>query len=429
MTDIANTPANPQVGGVDDCSSGHAGHALPVAAARERLLSLVRPVDGIEQLPLARLPGRVLAEVVSSPIAVPGADNSAMDGYALRADDLTEDARLEVIATVYAGHPFQGRVGPGQCVRIFTGAPVPEGADTVVMQEHVALGEDGRIGFTRMPRPGDNVRPAGEDIARGAQVMGPGTLLRAAEIGVLASIGRASAQVFRPPRVAVLATGDELVPPGQPLGAGQIHDSNSATLGAMLWRLGAEVVDLGHAEDDPGTLERLFREAAADCDAIITSGGVSVGDADHVMPTLKRIGELHLWKIAMRPGRPLAFGRIGDCWFFGLPGNPVSVMATFHQIVQPALQRMMGMAPREPLTLRVRLQGALRKKPGRTEFSRGILRRGEDGRLVVASAGRQGSGILTSMINANCFIVLPQDAGSLEDGAQVDVQPFDGFVW
>ena len=429
MTDIANTPADPQGSGIDDCSSGHAGHALPVAAARERLLSLVRPIEETEQLPLARLPGRVLAEVVSSTIAVPGWDNSAMDGYALRAEDLAGDARLDVVATVYAGHPFHGRVGPGQCVRIFTGAPVPEGADTVVMQEQVRLGDDGRIGFTRVPRPGDNIRPAGEDIARGAQVMGPGTLLRAAEVGVLASIGRASARVYRRPRVAVLATGDELVPPGQPLGPGQIHDSNSATLAAMLGRLGAEVVDLGHAEDDPATLERLFREAAAGCDAIITSGGVSVGDADHVMPTLKRIGELHLWKIAMRPGRPLAFGRVEGCWFFGLPGNPVSVMATFHQIVQPALQRMMGMAPREPLTLRARLQGALRKKPGRTEFSRGILRHDGDGRLVVASAGRQGSGILTSMIHANCFIVVPQEAGSLEDGAQVDVQPFDGFVW
>lgn len=423
------TPAPEGVSGMDDCSDGHAGQALPVAAARERLSALVAPVPDTEVVALAQLPGRVLADAVSSPIAVPGADNSAMDGYALRADDLAEDVRLEVIATIYAGHPFQGRVGPRQAVRIFTGAPVPEGADTVVMQEHVAVDPDGRIGFTRLPRPGDNIRPAGEDIPLGAEVMGPGTLLRAAEIGVLASIGHDRALVYRRPRVAVLATGDELVPPGQPLAPGQIHDSNSATLGAMLWRLGVEVVDLGRAGDDPQTLERLFRDAAARCDAIVTSGGVSVGDADHVMPTLKRIGELHLWKIAMRPGRPLAFGRIDGCWFFGLPGNPVSVMATFHQIVQPALQRMMGMAPRPPLTLRATLQGGLRKKPGRTEFSRGILGHGEDGRLVVASAGRQGSGILSSMIRANCFIVVPQDSGSLEDGAEVDVQPFDGFVW
>lgn len=430
LAEHGSTPEGTGAGaGVDDCSSGHAGHALPVADARERLLALVAPVAQTETLPLSQLPGRVLAEALTSPIAVPGADNSAMDGYALRACDLSGDGRLEVVATIYAGHPFDGRVGPGQAARIFTGAPVPAGADTVVMQEHVALDEDGRVGVTRPPRVGDNIRPAGEDIALGAAVMGPGTLLRAAEIGVLASIGRDRAQVFRRPRVAVLATGDELVPPGQPLAPGQIHDSNSATLAAMLWRLGVEVVDLGHARDDPDTLERIFREAAAHCDAIVTSGGVSVGDADHVMPTLKRIGELHLWKIAMRPGRPLAFGRIDRCWFFGLPGNPVSVMATFHQIVQPALQRMMGMTPRPPLTLRARLQGTLRKKPGRTEFSRGILGHGSDGRLVVASAGRQGSGILSSMIRANCFIVVAQESQSLEDGAEVDVQPFDGFVW
>jgi molybdopterin molybdotransferase len=430
LAEHADTPEGARSGaGPDDCCSGHSGPALPVAAARERLLALVQPVQGSETLPLAALPGRVLAEAVSSPIAVPGADNSAMDGYALRAADIADDAQLEVIATIYAGHPFDGHVGPGQAVRIFTGAPVPKGADTVVMQEHVTPGEVGRIGLSRLPRAGDNIRPAGEDIPLGAAVMGPGTLLRAAEIGVLASIGRDRAQVFRRPRVAVMATGDELVPPGQPLAPGQIHDSNSATLGAMLWRLGVEVVDLGRVGDDPQTLERVFREAAAHCDAIITSGGVSVGDADHVMPTLKRIGELHLWKIAMRPGRPLAFGRIDGCWFFGLPGNPVSVMATFHQVVQPALQRMMGMTPRPPLTLRARLLGALRKKPGRTEFSRGLLDHDDQGRLVVASAGRQGSGILSSMIRANCFIVVPQDSGSLEDGAEVDVQPFDGFVW
>lgn len=414
---------------LDDCSSARPDPALSVEAARSRLLDLVAPLDEVELLDLPDLPGRVLAEDVVSAINVPGADNSAMDGYALAAEDIHEHARLPVAGTAFAGHPFTAALARGQAVRIFTGAPMPDGTDTVVMQEHVEVLEDGCIAFARLPAAGDNVRPAGEDVALGATVLARGSLLRAAEIGVLAAVGLPRARVFRRPRVAVLATGDELVPPGRPLGAGQIHDSNSATLRSMLWRLGVEVIDLGHAGDDPAALERVFLDAAARADAIVTSGGVSVGDADHVMPTLRRLGELHLWKIAMRPGRPLAFGRIGSAWFFGLPGNPVSVMATFHQIVQPVLQRLMGLAERPPLTLKARLLEPLRKKPGRTEFSRGILGTDADGQLTVRGVGRQGSGILTSMTRADCFIVLEQQAGSQEAGSTVSVQPFAGFVW
>lgn len=400
---------------------------MPVAAARERLCALVQPLHDTAEVPLAEALGRVLATDVASPIDVPGADNSAMDGYAFDGAALAPGLRLRVVGTVYAGHPFTGTVGPGEAVRIFTGAPVPAGTDTVVMQEHVHA-EDAVAELRKLPARGANVRAAGEDIARGATVLAAGTRLDAAGLGLLASVGCDRVTVVRRPRVAVVATGDELVPPGQPLGPGQIHDSNSTTLRAMLQGLGADVLDLGHCGDDPAKLEAVFTRAAAECDAIVSSGGVSVGDADHVMPLLARLGELHLWKVAMRPGRPLAFGRIGGAWFFGLPGNPVSVMATFHQMVRPALQRLMGMAPRPPLTLAARLLEDLRKKPGRTEFMRGILGHDADGRLVVRSAGRQGSGILSSMARADCFIVVPQDASDPRAGDTVQVQPFDGFV-
>lgn len=413
---------------IDDCSLGHAGPALAVDEARARLLSLIAPVDGIERVPLRAALGRTLARDVVSPIDVPGHDNSAMDGYALRAADLG-GAPLRVVGTAWAGHPLDARVEEGGCARIFTGAPMPAGADTVVMQEHVALDGEGRVVIERAPRPGDNVRRAGEDIPRGAVALAAGSLVRSAELGLLGSLGLAEVEVHRRPRVAFAATGDELVPVGQALGPGQIHDSNSHTLYAMLVRLGVEPVDLGILRDDAAVIEAALARAAAEADLLITSGGVSVGDADHVTDVLRRMGEVHFWKIAMRPGRPLAFGRIGGAWFFGLPGNPVSVMATFHQIVQPALLRLMGREPAMPLTVRARLLGDVKKKPGRLEFVRGVLSQAEDGGLAVASTGAQGSGMLNSMSRANCFILLPQDSGPASAGEQVEVQPFAGWVW
>lgn len=413
---------------IDDCSLGHAGPALAVDEARARLLSLIAPVEGVERVPLRAALGRALARDVASPIDVPGHDNSAMDGYALRAADLG-GAPLRVVGTAWAGHPLDARVEEGGCARIFTGAPMPVGADTVVMQEHVALDGEGRVVIERAPRPGDNVRRAGEDVARGAVALVAGSLVRSAELGLLGSLGLAEVEVRRRPRVAFAATGDELVPVGQALGPGQIHDSNSHTLYAMLVRLGVEPVDLGILRDDPAVIEAALARAAAEADLLITSGGVSVGDADHVTDVLRRMGEVHFWKIAMRPGRPLAFGRIGGAWFFGLPGNPVSVMATFHQIVQPALLRLMGRDPAMPLTVRARLLGDVKKKPGRLEFVRGVLSQAQDGGLVVASTGAQGSGMLNSMSRANCFILLPQDSGPAVAGEMVEVQPFAGWVW
>ncbi len=402
---------------------------LPVAEARRRIAQLVRPVAETETVPLREALDRVLAADVASPLDVPPAANSAMDGYALRAADLPADgeAVLEVVGTVLAGHPFAGEVGPGQAVRIMTGAPLPRGADTVVMQEH-ARREGDRVAIGPGHRPGQHVRHAGEDIARGSTVLAAGRRLVPADLGVLASLGVAEVTVRRRPRVAFFSTGDELRPVGEPLAEGQIYDSNRYTLHGLLARLGVEVQDLGLIPDDRAAIEDAFARAAAGADAVITSGGVSVGEADFVKETLDRLGQVNFWKIAMKPGKPLAVGRLGSALFFGLPGNPVSVMATFYQFAQPALRALAGEAVTGPLTLRVPAAERLRKRPGRTDFQRGILERDAGGRLVVRGTGAQGSHLLTSMSRANCFIVLPADWGDVEPGTEVEVQPFFGLV-
>ncbi len=402
---------------------------LPVEEARRRIAQLVRPVAETETVPLREALDRVLAADVASPLDVPPAANSAMDGYALRGADLPAggEAVLEVVGTVFAGHPFAGEVGPGQAVRIMTGAPLPRGADTVVMQEH-ARREGDRVAIGAGHRPGQNVRHAGEDIARGSTVLAAGRRLVPADLGVLASLGVAEVAVRRRPRVAFFSTGDELCPVGEPLAEGQIYDSNRYTLHGLLARLGVEVQDLGLIPDDRAAIEDAFARAAAGADAVITSGGVSVGEADFVKETLEKLGQVNFWKIAMKPGKPLAVGRLGEALFFGLPGNPVSVMATFYQFAQPALRALAGESRTEPLALRVPAAERLRKRPGRTDFQRGVLERDAAGRLVVRSTGAQGSHVLTSMSRANCFIVLPADWGDVEPGTEVEVQPFFGLV-
>lgn len=414
----------------DCCADGHTGPALPLADAVARILAEVDPVRGAETVSVRDALGRVLASDVVAEVNVPSHTNSAMDGYALRGADLQSDAetRLDIIGVSAAGRPFDGIIAAGQCTRILTGAPLPEGADTVVMQEHVTRAADSatvRPGQTL----GQHVRKAGEDIACGAVALPAGSRLMPAELGILASVGVGEVSVRRRPRVAFFSTGDELRRVGEPLETGQIYDSNGHTIYGMLTRVGVEIIDMGLVRDDPAAIENAFAEAATRADAIVTSGGVSVGDADYVKETLEKMGSVGFWKVAMKPGRPLAFGRVGDALFFGLPGNPVSAMVTYYQLVQPALKALAGM-PDEgpPLTVTAVSAEALRKKPGRREFQRGVLTRDADGQLCVRRAGRQGSGILSSMNAANCFIVLPEEAGPVAKGDEVTVQPFAAFV-
>lgn len=308
-----------------------------------------------------------------------------------------------------------------------TGAVMPAGADTILIQERVEE-RDGRIRFMPGNKRGQHVRQAGEDIKTGAVAFMPGRRLSAADIGVIASLGVAEVAVLRRPRVAFFSTGDELRSLGEALGLGEIYDSNRYTLYGMLAQLGVDMIDLGVVSDDPARLEDAFTRAARGADAVITSGGVSVGEADYTKEILGRLGEVRFWKVAMKPGRPLAFGHIDGAWFFGLPGNPVSVMVTFYEFVRPALEKLMGTAPRLPWHMPARVTHALKKRPGRVEFQRGFLQRDDAGQMVVTPTGDQGSGILSSMSQANCFIVLPLETTGVEAGATVEVQPFEGLL-
>ncbi len=402
---------------------------LHVDAALAHILDAVKPVAGRIQLPVRDALGRVLAADVISPLNVPAHTNSAMDGYAVRGADLAGETvcTLQLRGQALAGHPFSGRIGAGECVRITTGAPLPAGADTVVMQEQ-AERRGATVRIAPGQRVGQNVRQAGEDLARGQVALGRGARLRPADLGLLASLGRGEVDVLRPLRVAFFSTGDELRSVGQPLAAGEIYDSNRYTLFGMLRQLGIELLDLGVVGDTPEALRAAVR-AAATADAVVSSGGVSVGDADYVRAVLEELGEVGFWKIAIKPGRPFAFGRVGSARYFGLPGNPVAVMVTFYMFLRPALLRMMGAAgPWSPPRFRVACSDRLRKKPGRTEFVRGVLECGPAGATVVRSTGRQGSGILRSMSEANCFIVLPHDAASTEPDQLLDVIPFEGLI-
>jgi molybdopterin molybdotransferase len=405
-------------------------NAMPVEKARSHIRAFLEPVTAVERLSVRAALGRVLAEEVISPVNVPQHDNSAMDGYAVRFDDLKKDgeATLKVIGTAFAGKPFDGSVGRGQAVRIMTGAVIPQGTDTVIQQERAKTSGD-TVAVAPVTKKGTNTRSAGEDLRRGEPGLKRGQPLRPAEIGLLASLGIGEVSVYRKLRVAFFSTGDELVPVGRPLGSGQIYDSNRYTLYGMLTRLGCDVLDMGVIRDDPKAVERAFDEAAQSADVVITSGGVSVGEADYVKQILERLGEVLFWKIAMKPGRPLAYGRIGRAHFFGLPGNPVAVMVTFYQFVRDALLYLQGQATVAPLpTLKVTCTSAIKKAPGRTEFQRGVLSRATNGQWTVCTTGDQGSGILSSMSQADCFIVLPTEAGNLPAGAVVDVQLLEGLI-
>lgn len=421
--------ANPTLHEIS-CADDYDPNSMPVPKAREVIARFLSPITTIERVAVRAALGRVLAEDVVSPVDVPAHDNSAMDGYAVRHADLKADAKttLKVTGSSFAGVPYAGAVAAGEAVRIMTGGVMPAGADTIVMQEH-AEAKDGSVIIGSGHRPGQNLRRAGEDLRRGQAALRRGQPLRPAEIGLIASLGIAEVPVYRKLRVAFFSTGDELVSVGLPLGEGQIYDSNRYTIYGMLTRLGCEVIDMGVVRDDPKLLEAAFREAATVADVVITSGGVSVGEADFVKELLNKLGEVVFWKIAMKPGRPLAYGKIGNAHFFGLPGNPVSVMVTFYQFVRDALLKLSGRDPIEPLpTFRVPCTSSLKKAPGRTEFQRGILARDTDGQLSVRVTGEQGSGILRSMSEANCFIILPTDQGNVTPGTLVEVQVMDGVI-
>lgn len=411
------------------CADDYDPNSMPVAKARAFIHQFLDPVTGVLRVPVRTALGRVLAEDVTSPVDVPSHRNSAMDGWASRGADLAAgEATLTEIGVSFAGKPFSGKVAAGQCVRIMTGGVVPEGADTVVMQER-AKANGKSITFAAGQKMGQNVREAGEDLKAGSLALKRGRIIRPAELGLIASLGIGEVSVYRALRVAFFSTGDELKSVGTTLGEGEIYDSNRYTLHGMLTRLGCEVLDMGVIRDDPDLIERAFTQAAASADVVITSGGVSVGEADFVKTTLGKLGEVVFWKIAMKPGRPLAYGKIGAAHFFGLPGNPVSVMVTFYQFVRDALLELMGADPVAPVpTFRATCTSMLKKAPGRTEFQRGILMQAPDGTLTVKPTGEQGSGILKSMSDANCFIILGDATGNVEAGTTVEVQLLEGVI-
>jgi molybdopterin molybdotransferase len=410
------------------CLDGYDPDALRVDKACEAIRSCIAPLEQAEKVQIRSALGRVLAEDIVPAINVPAHDNSAMDGYAVRFSDLGQkETALVEAGSALAGRPFAGNVAPGQCVRVMTGAVMPAGTDTVVIQE-VIRKQDGKIVVPPGQKSGQNVRYAGEDLKVGVPVLTSGRALRPAELGLIASLGLGEAWVKRKLRVAIFATGDELASIGTPLKEGEVYDSNRYTLHGMLSRLGVEIVDLGVVRDDPALLEAAFRKAASSADVVVTTGGVSVGEADFVRQLMGRLGEVLFWKIAMRPGRPMAFGKIGNAFLFGLPGNPVAVMVTFYQFVRDALLHLSGRTDDYALPLlKVPSSVALRKVAGRTEYQRGILFR-ENGTWKVRTTGQQGSGVLRSMAEANCFIVLEHERGKVDAGELVSVQLMEGLV-
>jgi len=403
---------------------GYDPDALHVDKAVEAMRACITPIAETELVPVRESLGRILAQDIVPAINVPAHDNSAMDGYAVRFTDL--GAPLSEIGTALAGEPCHGTVGAGECVRVMTGAVMPAGTDTVVIQE-VVKRDGNRITVPPGQKRAQNVRYAGEDLKIGVPVLAPGKLLRPAELGLIASLGIGEVRVMRRLRVAFFSTGDELASIGTALKEGEVYDSNRYTLHGMLARLGVEITDLGVVRDDPAALEAALRQAAK-ADAIVTTGGVSVGEADFIRALLAKLGEVLFWKIAMRPGRPMAFGRIGNAWLFGLPGNPVAVMVTFYQFVRDALLHLGGRRGDDAVPLlRATAADNIRKVPGRTEYQRGVLFR-DGSEWKVRITGQQGSGVLRSMAEANCFIVLEHERGPVKAGEQVQIQLMAGVA-
>lgn len=415
---LSEFTANPS--GINDYDP----NAMSVTQARQYIQQFLSPVTATENLSIRESLGRVLAANLISPCNVPNYNNSAMDGFAFK---FSEGVKIiKIIGTAFAGKPFIGEVKAGECVKIMTGAMLPAGADTVVMQEHVAQKSE-NITLLNTITLGANVRLAGEDLSIGQPVLSAGHLMRPADLGLVASLGIAEVSVYRKLKVAFFSTGDELVSVGKPLLQGQVYDSNRYTLFGMLTRLDVALSDLGAVPDQPALLEATLLKAANENDVVITSGGVSVGEADYMKALLAKHGQVLFWKINMKPGRPLAYGKIGNAHYFGLPGNPVSTMVTFYQFVQTALTSLMGATPKPAPTFNVECTQAIKKAVGRTEFQRGILFE-ENGTWKVKPTNAQGSAILSSMSQANCFIVLGESIGNLAAGALVKVQVLDGLI-
>jgi molybdopterin molybdotransferase len=417
------------------------------------LSKLVTPVTDAVELPLFEALGRVLASDVVSPFDVPPHDNSAMDGYAFAGAELASgsDITLRVVGTALAGKAWQGKLKPGDCVKITTGAIMPPGLDTVVPQELATVGDASITLSAKLLQPGDNRRLRGEDLMQGKSALLKGELLTPARLGLAASLGLKNLSCLRRLRVAYFSTGDEILSLGEAPREGAVYDSNRYTVFGLLTRMGCEVIDMGVVRDDPALLEAAFLKAAAQADAIITSGGVSVGEADYTKAMMKKLGDVAFWRIAMRPGRPMAVGRISsaksasspgntcassyfndsdtnDAILFGLPGNPVAVMVTFLAFVRPALLQMMGATAASPPLLKARSLEAIRKKPGRTEYQRGWVSTAADGSLQVKTTGSQGSGVLRSMAEANGLMVLHHAQGNIAIGDELDVLMFDGVI-
>lgn len=420
---------------VVSCLSDYDPNALPVPQAQQIIRDFIKPINTVDKVTLHAALDRVLATDIISPINVPAHDNSAMDGYAFSSTDLQpgSPSTLKIIGITYAGRAYAGKVGAGECVQIMTGGVMPDGCDTVIPQEFTKGATESAVTLPiGIVKAGDNRRLKGEDLQEGKPALRKGKILRPADLGLLASLGIGEVTVQRRLRVAFFSTGDELRSIGETLDEGCVYDSNRYTLFGMLTRLGCEIIDMGVVKDEPISLEAAFRNACENADAIITSGGVSVGAADYTKQMMAQLGDVAFWKIGMRPGRPMAFGKIESnsksAYLFGLPGNPVAVMVTFYFFVRDALLFMMG-ADAPPLpSVRVKSQVAIRKKVGRTEYQRGILSRDDGGQLQVRITGSQGSGILRSMSEANCMVVLHHEQGSVTIGEAVDVVLFDGLV-
>jgi len=407
---------------------------LSVSEVQKRIINDTQAVDGTEQIDIRHALGRVLAKDIIATFNTPPCDNSGMDGYAFSSKELSSDIAdnstltLKIAGQSFAGHPYSGKISTGEAIRIMTGAQVPDGVDTVVMQEHTEQQDEETVTITTIPKAFANVRKSGDDLTTGQTFLSKGKKLSPTDLAFLATQGIAEVRVSRKIRVAFFSTGDELRSIGETLGEGDIYDSNRYSLYGLLKNMDVEMIDMGVIQDDRQAIEEAFTTAADVADAVITSGGVSVGEADFVKETLEKLGQINFWKISMKPGKPLAFGTLGNSLFFGLPGNPVAVIATFYQFVQPALKRMKGQEIVLPLVIKAKTTELLKKRPGRTDFQRGILEQSDSGELTVKNAGTQASHVLTAMSRANCFIIIPAESGSIEVGEMVDVQPFEGLM-